>query len=342
MGGDIQPIYGNIALKGRLWKTKMLSKLHHFLWKALSKSLATGSNLKRRHIITDDLCRKCCQDSETEKHLLFDCSYAQAIWRESGIDNRIITDPLASFEDKIAACLQVCTHTRLAHFQNLPFWILWRIWKSRNYLIFQRKQMDWRLVLQQARKDAQEWMEHNHEPMGSSQQRNNTRTRVNHWERPRRGWVKCNVDSSFINSHTSSTSGWIIRNEDGFYKGAAQGIGRRVNNSFESEVQGILMAMQHLWSKGYRFVIFESDCKKVIDTLNRRCLHFDGHNWIRDVLWWKNKFNDVEFHWTSRESNKPADKMAKQHIPLDNTFWFHYYVPEAIMLDLHNDYVNSF
>lgn len=50
-------------------------------------------------------------------------------------------------------------------------------------------------------------------------------------------------------------------------------MGRRVNNSFESEVQRIV----HVWSKGYRRVIFDNDCKKVIDTPNRRCLHFDGH-----------------------------------------------------------------
>ena len=45
-------------------------------------------------------------------------------------------------------------------------------------------------------------------------------------------------------------------------------MGRRVNNSFESEVQEIVMVMQHVWSKGYQRVIFESDCKKVIDTPN--------------------------------------------------------------------------
>ena len=118
-------------------------------------------------------------------------------------------------------------------------------------------------------------------------------------------------------------------------------MGRRVNNPFESEIQGIIMAMQHVWSKGYRKVIFESDCKKVIDTLNRRCLHFDGHNWIRDVLWWKQKFHEVEFIWIKRESNRAADKMAKQQIPYDQSFFFHYYVPSSITLELHNDYVNS-
>ena len=63
--------------------------------------------------------------------------------------------------------------------------------------------------------------------------------RRNCWKRPKRGWLKCNVDSSFINSQTPCKAGWIIRDEDGFYKGAAQGLGRRVNNPFESEFSQI-------------------------------------------------------------------------------------------------------
>lgn len=207
MEEGFQPTFGNTDLKRRIWKTRMPSKLHHFLWKTLSRSLATGSNLKRRHITTDDLCRRCCQEPETEKHLLFDCSYAQAVWRDSGIDNRILIDPLASLEEKIEACLQCSLHTRLAHLQNLPFWIMWRLWKNRNILIFQRKHIDWRWVLNQARRDAQEWKDNSSESMQRREQVHHGR---NCWKRPRRGWLKCNVDSSFINSQTPCKAGWII------------------------------------------------------------------------------------------------------------------------------------
>ncbi|CAN6816666.1 unnamed protein product [Brassica oleracea var. botrytis] len=41
-----------------MWKTKIPSKIHHFLWRLLSRSLATGNNLRRRHITRDVMCKK--------------------------------------------------------------------------------------------------------------------------------------------------------------------------------------------------------------------------------------------------------------------------------------------
>lgn len=68
--------------------------------------------------------------------------------------------------------------------------------------------------------------------------------------------------------------------------------------------------MQHCWSKGYKRVIFESDCQKMIKLLNKQGLHFDGYNWIREIDWWKQKFQDIKFTWIAREGNKTADKLA--------------------------------
>lgn len=58
---DIQPIPGNNNIKFKVWKSKAPPKLKHFLWKLISKGLATGRNLKRRHMVQDDQCGRCCQ-----------------------------------------------------------------------------------------------------------------------------------------------------------------------------------------------------------------------------------------------------------------------------------------
>lgn len=62
----IQPVYGDVNLKKKIWATKMPPKIHHFLWKTLSRSLATGSNLKRRHVTNMDQCLRCCQGEESD------------------------------------------------------------------------------------------------------------------------------------------------------------------------------------------------------------------------------------------------------------------------------------
>lgn len=49
----VEPTFGNPSLKKKIWNTKMPSKIHHFIWKVLSRSIASGANLKRRHIMPD-------------------------------------------------------------------------------------------------------------------------------------------------------------------------------------------------------------------------------------------------------------------------------------------------
>lgn len=255
------PIYGDVNIKQRMWKTELPPKIKHFLWKLLSKALPTGSNLKRRHVTRDSLCKRCYLEEETEKHLFFDCPYAAQVWRASGINNLIINSTVTSLEEKIQTCLQITTSTRLSHFQDLAIWTLWRIWKSRNLLIFQHKNVTWSNVIQQAKNDANEWRTYSTMQIRQSSLRSQSSQVVKKsWSRPQTDWIKCNIDGSFINQDIPSTTGWILRDSNGVYKGAGQAMGNRIKNAFESELQSLIIAMQHCWSKGYKKVIFESDC----------------------------------------------------------------------------------
>lgn len=232
----------------------MPSKILHFLWKMLSNSLATGSNLKRRHILTDDQCKRCCQAAETEKHIFFDCPYAKSLWRASGISNHTINSSTATFEEKIKECFHCSTSSSLSHLQKLPVWILWRIWKSRNLLIFQQRHISWQISLQQARKDAKEWHDFSNQDLNTS-----TRSRTigwtpgnKTWQRPPEDWIKCNVDVFFISNTLESKAGWVYRDHYGVYKGAGQALGVQVKNAFESELQSILIALQFAHTQGYQ------------------------------------------------------------------------------------------
>lgn len=266
------------------------------------------------------------------------------MWSSSGINNSIINSNTTSLEEKIGACLQITTSSRLAHLQDRAIWTLWRLWKLHNLLIFQQNNTTWNKVNQQAASDATEWRTHSnsqiHQP---SQTRHFTRARSpKQWRRPQLDWIKCNVDGSYLNAATQSKAGWILRDSTGTYKGAGQAIGNRVNNAFETELQALIIAMQHCWSQGHKKVIFESDCRKMINVLNQQGLHFDGYNWFREINWWRKQFHDIKFTWTSREGNKIADILAKNPLPTHQTFIFHYYVPVTISHMLHQDYVMSF
>ena len=149
------------------------------------------------------------------------------------------------------------------------------------------------------------------------------------------------VGSRDVIETMASQAGWVIRNDIGVYLGAVQAKGKVVQIAFEGECQGLIMAMQHCWSRGYQKIIFESDCQKLINAINGKVLHFNRYNWIREIRWWSRKFEDDRFSWIGRDRNQIADKLAKEHILLGNTFYFHFCPLVSITGFLHNDYVQT-
>ncbi|CAG7883621.1 unnamed protein product, partial [Brassica rapa] len=196
-----------------------------------------------------------------------------------------------------------------------------------NVFIFQQKSIYWERILQQAQADSKEWSLQNNDQTRIINGNANGRSMPSGWRKPPLGWVKCNVDDSFSAQQQTSTAGWVIRDSNGTYKGAGQANGNHVNNALESEIQALIVAMQNCWSKGY--------CSKMIKILNNEVLQFTGYNWIREVNWWKQKFEDISFMWIGRDGNQVADGLAKNEIPNNVSFLFHHFVPNCITHLLH-------
>ena len=120
--------------------------------------------------------------------------------------------------------IQSCNDKRLHSLtRQIPLWTLWRIWKSRNYLIYQHKSRDWRKDAQQAITDAYEWSEQGNNPYTHARARSTT---TDHgWKAPKHGYHKCNYDCSYNQQSTKVRAGWIMRDSGGFYKEATQSKG---------------------------------------------------------------------------------------------------------------------
>ncbi|KAG2309040.1 hypothetical protein Bca52824_028788 [Brassica carinata] len=78
-------------LKAMIWKLKTSRKIKHFLWQALSDSMATCSRLADRHCGTDRMCPRCGTEEETINHCLFSCPPAIQTWALSDIRYTIIS-----------------------------------------------------------------------------------------------------------------------------------------------------------------------------------------------------------------------------------------------------------
>ncbi|KAL0730721.1 hypothetical protein Bca4012_026815 [Brassica carinata] len=335
----ITPPPGNLHLKQLIWKLPTAPKVKQFLWKMITSSLPIGCNLQRRHITGAVKCPHCLQD-ETPDHLFFECIYAQCIWRASGFPNRSVYQPHISMEDRLNVIFNQQS-TLSAQLQQLPWWILWRIWKSRNKMIFQQKITHWRTSLQAAYFDAKEWLdEQDYITKDDTTRREEQlhRSRMNAWKRPTTGYIKCNYDGAFSSTNQQAQAGWIIRDVNGSFLGAGQATVHLPQNALESELQAALFALMNCWCKGYTHVILEGDNQNVIKLINKEMVNIEVLNWLRDIWRWGMKFQAIQHVWTNRESNGCADKLAKHTIPFTNSFYFHSVIPQFLHDSMSNDY----
>ena len=131
----------------------------------------------------------------------------------------------------------------------------------------------------------------------------------------------------------------IVRDYNGVYLGSGQAIGKHTTHALEGELQALIIAMQHCWSRGYRRVCFEGDNKVMMELLTGSQRNFGVHNWICEVQRWREKFDDCIFQWTRRTSNGVADTLAKAPFPTNVSFIYHFYAPPVITNTLHCDYL---
>lgn len=112
------------------------------------------------------------------------------------------------------------SNTLSADQKILPFWLMWRIWKSLNDLIFKK-------LLPRPEKDVvvsiaevNEWLivtNHGSNPVNAFLKPPRANNHHEQWVRPPFGFVKCNFDVAFNSSSRQVKRGWIVRDHLGIY-----------------------------------------------------------------------------------------------------------------------------
>jgi len=135
--------------------------------------------------------------------------------------------------------------------------------------------------------------------------------------------------------------GWILRDEEGYYNEASHNKAQTCSTILEAELQALLMAMQHMWIKGHRKIIFESDNSQIPKLLKSEINNFGLHNLIQEIRVWQQKYTSVKIQWTARSSNKATDCLARTRRPNDLSFVNYFHVPNFLVDILHEDYTSS-
>ncbi|KAL8530201.1 hypothetical protein ACS0TY_007312 [Phlomoides rotata] len=126
----------------KLWKGWAPKKATIIVWKSFRERLATVDNLCTRGMEFSDeeaLCPLCRAVPESNKHILFGCTFTVSIWKLicswCQVPRLLCVDPIANF-------LQFCglmgrkNRARVA----ATIWIgtVWSIWNARNNLVFNK------------------------------------------------------------------------------------------------------------------------------------------------------------------------------------------------------------
>ncbi|KAL1222484.1 hypothetical protein V5N11_020712 [Cardamine amara subsp. amara] len=182
---------------------------------------------------------------------------------------------------------------------------MWRLWKCRNNMVFNRKADTPVDTINRAMEDTKEWLDSREENGKFPSQRDIGGPRQNlTWQKPRSGWVKCNFDASHHEGNRSSGLGWIIRNSDGTFLFCDMETFQGRHRVEEAENNTLIWALQAAWRLGYRRVEFEGDNSNLINAVNT------NSNNLR-LIFEKYVSGDIILI-QSRDCNACADHLARK------------------------------
>jgi len=116
------------------------------------------------------------------------------------------------------------------------------------------------------------------------QHRKNPGQQVQHtvlWTKPPPPFLKCNVDCALFNNNSVAGYGLCICNSTGQFIAGMSNFSHCSLTPVEAEAWGLLEAIKFAVVKDMPYVIFESDCKTIVDIVNSSHL---PQNELGDIL----------------------------------------------------------
>ncbi|CAL1384042.1 unnamed protein product [Linum trigynum] len=139
----------------RLWEADLPPKLRVFVWQIFHRILPTMEALREKEVDVLPRCPVCWEASETLEHMFLECPVARALWDYSGLAHLGEGLPRHTFPLFLRKLLAV-VHSPALVMSIVA--ILWRIWRSRNWVVFEGKQFAIPALMRQFHQQVQEWL----------------------------------------------------------------------------------------------------------------------------------------------------------------------------------------
>ncbi|XP_018467418.1 uncharacterized protein LOC108839076 [Raphanus sativus] len=289
-----------------VWNLKTAPKIQLLVWKALRGALPVGEQLLARQVTTDPACKRCGK-LESIDHLLFQCEFAEQVWKEAPFLQQVDMRRLLDLDsDWMHLITNPCLPPVGIVTGQLASWIVWALWTARNKLIFTKKLYSVEEVITHAVSAAREWLN-----AQEKEQRQNPMIRVKKAPNPRD--IVVQTDAAWKGDSRTMGLGWTIKTGESFN---FQSVNRFVNSPLAAEGLAAREAIKKCKELGLRRIRIESDSAQLIKALNSTMDPPEIYGIITDIRIVCLAFESVSFSWIPRAGNSVADGLAKHALAL--------------------------
>ncbi|KAJ1411849.1 Ribonuclease H-like superfamily [Sesbania bispinosa] len=227
-----------------LWHWDGPVRARYLLWLIIKGGFKTNLLRWERGCTSSANCPLCIHEVESTSHIF-----------DQEVDALCMGTPVASwiFHNVGSKAVQ-WDDTSWSLLFGIACWI---IWKHRNEAIFQKVTWDPIKVIHHIRVAVREFHAVSNLKVGIQHEKNPI-CKVVHWEPPKEGWVKWNLDGSVRSQGVHASSGCVLRNEWGnWITGVTRNIGQATIT--EAELWAFKDASHLSLVRGDQNVWFESD-----------------------------------------------------------------------------------
>jgi ribonuclease HI len=131
----------------QIWECFSIPKINFFFWTLFQNKILTGENLCKRNILGPHRCVFCKKALETTVHIFLECEYAQKTWTSflTGLNvrppvNSSISEMFVSWKARYPHSIAAKSLWSKV-WTAVPKYVCWKLWLSRNDIIFNQTEI---------------------------------------------------------------------------------------------------------------------------------------------------------------------------------------------------------
>ena len=271
------------------------------MWRACWDILPTRTKLFDKGFLHSYSCQWCEVEPETSSHVLWQCAFAQKVWKACPVSIPSSCSDIMSFWDFISHCIDVLKASQIA----ILFTTALEVWNTRNRLLWDNKFSTVDDVWRKAAGMATDFLD-----VGLRMQDSGSVLEVpiaSRWRPPDQGNFKLNMGLCVDKGSKSVGVGIVVRDAQCLVMVALQQKVETCDNKLQLQAVVVLSVVQFACDMGFRWLEVDIPYKELLLLLQAddMCLAPIG-SLVDDILWVKSSCSFCQFSFVKSLCNKAA------------------------------------